>query len=577
MDFSLFKSGQEIDGKYIVEERIGRGAFGTVLRVKSKEDGHCYALKYCVGEDTDYERFKREMSLLDDLYLANVIRIVDSELNSSPPYYVMPLAEGSLEDRASFYRESEDNLLAVFIKVCNGVRGLHLHGCFHRDLKPENIIIVNGEPYVADFGIARLESRVTAGLTQTALGSLEYAAPEQFTAAGAKNADARSDIFSLGKLLYWLYTGRSPSHIDYELLPPKVKPIVRRSTMIEPGERFQSVDSLIDVLAYYRDARTAPTALPAPGKHEPAGFQKIAEAAVDAVQQRRPDASPLLRDLMDALRLNLTAIAPALEKAGEPDDLLVAAIDDSAPLVATFQAVVNQLSRMNANEEAITLFKAFSTILEGYNPEASFSGRLNDGLFDFFKFIGHELLVSYMALLIHHERWEAVADLVEERIYITNSRSDGGYLKDFRYAGDCVALLEYRNRRLNMRRLSVRADILNQRHTNSPLADLVPMALFTEADYFLYLRSAFTRSESDRSSLWWPWSALYSPRGSPRFMHEATRAKYALKLLRPLGVQDIATFRALFAERGRNFERMYGESLWSHPIAYVKPDGIGTE
>src|SRR4051812_23231906 len=111
---AMYEAGYIFDGKYEVQERIGKGGFGTVLRVKDVSDGQIYALKYCVGFDDDAERFRREMDILDDLYLENVVRIVESEINHSPPYYVMPLAEGSLWEAASQFRTDDITLLNCF-------------------------------------------------------------------------------------------------------------------------------------------------------------------------------------------------------------------------------------------------------------------------------------------------------------------------------------------------------------------------------------------------------------------------------------------------------------------------------
>jgi serine/threonine protein kinase len=576
--FNLFKAGDVIDKKHVVIERIARGGFGTVLKVKRLEDEAIYALKYCVGEDTDHDRFKREMEILEELHLEHVIRIVESELNHSPPYYVMPLAEGSLEDRVASFRQSEDALLDLFLKICRGIQGLHGRKCHHRDIKPQNILIIAGEPYIADFGIAKIETRFTTGITQTALGSFEYAAPELCTAEQARDADARSDIFSLGKLLYWLYTNRSPSHLDLDLVPGAARLIVRKATMIDVEKRYQNIECLISVIEFHRATLAEPVLLPAPRSNEPAGLQIAASAACDALSQRRPDAGPLARDFMDALFLNVKAIAPTYSQDGPHDEQLVAAIDESVTLVLEFQKVASAVARMNASEEALALYKGFRGILENFRLARGFSGHFRESDFDYYRFLGHELMACLFALLIRHDRWPIVSELVEDAIYVDNPENGETHMKGFEYASDFVFLLDHRNQRLKLQRLSLHADILNQRHTSTSLAELVPTDWLTDADFFLYLRSIFSNSEDDIQypKFWRPWSTIHSPPGSPRFLQEAVVKKYAQKLLRPLGVSDIEEFRALLAKRGRIVERMYNRGIWTHPVGAFKTETIGT-
>jgi hypothetical protein len=187
-------------------------------------------------------------------------------------------------------------------------------------------------------------------------------------------------------------------------------------------------------------------------------------------------------------------------------------------------------------------------------------------------------MACLFALLIRHDRWPIVSELVEDAIYVDNPENGEGHMKGFEYASDYVHLLDHCNQRLKLQRLSLRADILNQRHTSTSLAELVPTDWLTDADFFLYLRSIFSNEPDEMQfpKFWRPWSTIHSPRGSPRFLQEAVVKRHAQKLLRPLGVSDIERFRALLAEQGRIFERMYNRGVWTHPVGAFGPDTIGT-
>jgi hypothetical protein len=226
--------------------------------VEKLADGRHYALKRCRLAGPGLRRFAREVRLMERVRHPHVVPVLASDLRSSPPYFVMPLARGSLQDELPRLAGREDEALEIFRQVCLGVRAIHDSGIVHRDIKPANILrLPGGRIAVSDLGVAKLEARDTTALTQTraVIGTLAFLAPEQFLPAGSRRADARTDIYQLGKLLYQLLTGRSPALIEPDALPKGLAHILLRATSVNPDDRYRDLGEFLDALRYYRLAR----------------------------------------------------------------------------------------------------------------------------------------------------------------------------------------------------------------------------------------------------------------------------------------------------------------------------------
>jgi hypothetical protein len=145
------------------------------------------------------------------------------------------------------------------------------------------------------------------------------------------------------------------------------------------------------------------------------------------------------------------------------------------------------------------------------------------------------------------------------------------------YASEHLKLLDYRNRRLKLNRLSPHADILKERHETGTLAELSPWRAFQDADVFLYLRSVLEPDEFNLWKAWRPWSAILL--GScPAFLLEAVDGKKAIPLLEALNVPDIATFRSRLKERAGGLYEFFGSrNPFYHVFEGLDPDSIGTK
>ncbi|MCJ7681449.1 MAG: serine/threonine protein kinase [Candidatus Aminicenantes bacterium] len=204
-------------GKYEILEILGKGAMGIVYKAQDPDINREVAIKtihfeaaYGGGEEEEaHARFMREAQAAGKLSHPNIVTIYDVGREKSLTYIVMRLINGiSLQEmiatKSSFPSQEVTHL---FTQLCDALDYAHKHGIVHRDIKPANILIdENGQPFILDFGVARIGAST---MTQTGktLGTPSYMSPEQVM---GKKIDNRSDIFSLGVVLYEMLTGRRP-------------------------------------------------------------------------------------------------------------------------------------------------------------------------------------------------------------------------------------------------------------------------------------------------------------------------------------------------------------------------------
>ncbi len=202
--------------RYRIERELGQGGMATVYLAADLKHDRNVAIKVLKPELAAVlgaERFVTEIKTTAALQHPNILPLFDSGTADGFLFYVMPYVEGETL-RAKLDRETQvgvDESVKITAEIADGLDYAHRHGVVHRDIKPENILLHDGRPMVADFGIALAVSAAAGGrMTETglSLGTPHYMSPEQATAE--RNITPRSDIYSLGAVLYEMLSGNPP-------------------------------------------------------------------------------------------------------------------------------------------------------------------------------------------------------------------------------------------------------------------------------------------------------------------------------------------------------------------------------
>jgi eukaryotic-like serine/threonine-protein kinase len=266
---SVLPEGLQIAGRYRVRKLLGIGGMGAVYRVRDDELERDVALKLIrsdIGENPEaLERFRREIQLSSKVTHKNVLRVYDLGASEGIRYLTMQFVEG--EDLSTTLKRTgrlpTSRLIHIFRQILEGLFAAHEQGVIHRDLKPQNIMLdASDNVFVTDFGLAK--SLEQSGMTQTGVivGTPYYMSPEQVKGTPI---DHRSDIYSVGVILYQMSTGQLPftGSSPYEVmaqrlhavppaagrlnpdLPAHLGKILERCMVVDPAARYQTVSDVL--------------------------------------------------------------------------------------------------------------------------------------------------------------------------------------------------------------------------------------------------------------------------------------------------------------------------------------------
>jgi len=233
-------------GNYEILEEIGRGGMGVIYRARQRHSRRIVALKRMVSYQADsretLERFRREAEAAASLDHPNILPIYEvGQGEDGLPFFSMKYAAGgSLQKAGPALRNEPRQSVQLVAKVARAVQYAHEHGVLHRDLKPGNILLDgHGEPFVSDFGLAKwLDTSTDLTRTLTIFGTPGYIAPEQAKGPAAKLTPA-ADVYSLGAVLFDLFTGRPPFLGEHALA-------VIQQASEKPAPKLRSIAPTLD-------------------------------------------------------------------------------------------------------------------------------------------------------------------------------------------------------------------------------------------------------------------------------------------------------------------------------------------
>ncbi|GMU84478.1 MAG: hypothetical protein AMXMBFR47_43470 [Planctomycetota bacterium] len=312
-----------IPGYEIVREihRGGQGVVYEALQLSTKRPVAVKVMKQGpFATIADRARFEREVETLSRLNHPNIVAVHDAGVVSGVHYFVMNYVDGdALDDAVAAMRERSEASVAaivdVFVRVCDAVHAAHLRGIIHRDLKPSNIRVDRaGEPHVLDFGLAKSTGvEMDTAMTRTGqfVGSLPWASPEQIEGIPGK-VDLRTDVYSLGAILYQLLTGSPPIDIGSNLRDALDRIMFRepqRPSIVLSSSGGLRLDDELDTIA-----------LKCLSKDRDRRYQSAGELARDlrryrageAIEAKRDSAMYVLRKTLRRYRLRVSVAAAFL-------------------------------------------------------------------------------------------------------------------------------------------------------------------------------------------------------------------------------------------------------------------------
>ena len=269
--------GKRLDGRYQIESLVGMGGMANVYRGTDTRTGNAIAVKVLKEEFLDNEelvrRFKNESKAISILNHPNIVKVYDVSVTDRLQYIVMEYVDGItlkeyLKQRGGALTWKETVHFAT--QVLSALQHAHSKGIIHRDVKPQNIMLLaDGSIKMMDFGIARFSRAQSQTVSDKAIGSVHYISPEQ---AKGDKTDARTDIYSVGVMLYEMLSGKLPFDGDGAVsiaimqISDKAKPLAQVAPNVpealcqitekamekDPANRYQSAQEMLEAIEAFK-------------------------------------------------------------------------------------------------------------------------------------------------------------------------------------------------------------------------------------------------------------------------------------------------------------------------------------
>ncbi len=269
-------TGKRLDGRYEIHELIGVGGMAVVYRAYDTIDDRTVAIKILkdefLGNEDFIRRFKNESKAIAVLSHPNIVKVYDVSFGDRIQYIVMEYIDGiTLKEYLDQQKEVKwKEAIHFTVQILRALQHAHEKGIVHRDIKPQNIMLLqDGTIKVTDFGIARFSRGETRTMTDKAIGSVHYIAPEQ---ARGDLTDEKADIYSVGVMLYEMITGQLPFEADNAVsvaimqlqadprpprdinpaIPDGLEEITLKAMQKDPAQRYQSAAEMLQDIELFR-------------------------------------------------------------------------------------------------------------------------------------------------------------------------------------------------------------------------------------------------------------------------------------------------------------------------------------
>jgi hypothetical protein len=327
-----------------------------------------------------------------------------------------------------------------------------------------------------------------------------------------------------------------PEALPFDLRRKRITPYaLTEASEDKPRQREVLVKTLEAGLRLILAKLAAPAAAPDPVAN-----------ATNAITNRGSDQGSATRDAMRLLTDQIEALQPVPQRPTIADEVLMETLPKTVPIVAKFARLVDIAARHDSKEALLAAAKGIEPVLRGYYVSTRGGLSVVDNERGLSQVLGHELIVTLVAALIRHERWDRLQEFLAKTYVV--ELNQGPKTLGWAWFSSTVGTLLARQRRLNLRTAILHADLLRDRHSTGDLGPTAPFRDFLEADVFLFLATELVPEQAPTqggsSSSWTPWSAIHIERfHSLTFLHEVEA------VARCIGFTNAHEFRRRYTER----------------------------
>jgi hypothetical protein len=294
-----------------------------------------------------------------------------------------------------------------------------------------------------------------------------------------------------------------------------------------------------------------------------------------AIEEDKSNKVLIVRRDLKKLIDHLVDLAPEKISSGGTAQEMVDALNQTVEIVADFSKIAEIAAAMKDKVVLLEIFKWFGQIFDRYNISADFEGRISDGDFDYYRFIGHEMMTTLFAFLIREEDWDLIQLLLDTPIAIKFNRATSTPA-DVYYDFACQWLRGIEGLQRSMGKVTLHGYLLGERHKNGALSKIMPVNQFASADLFLYLHSEIAvRHDPLGRELWKPWSIM-SLKEYPLYLKRAEKITFALTLAKLFNQPTIDQLKSQLQEKVPAAKRLFTGTFWDLPIRHGDLKSIGT-
>lgn len=284
---------------------------------------------------------------------------------------------------------------------------------------------------------------------------------------------------------------------------------------------------------------------------------------------------PLYLEFLDIIYNDLEQIRPDFTKFKEIDEAILEQIKEGIPITYRFIEASDLVCQYSNIEAIKTVYHFFDKALKLYDIPDDYQGSYREIDFDGYKFLIFEMFVSFISLLIKYNKWQILGDILSEEFFIEKKR-DSKYVPFIKISKYVASLDDLRNKRLQLRRISVMGDLIKDRFENSDLAELVDHKKFMEADYFLFMRTVtHTENLEYLIDVWCHRSCIWLE-NIPSYIVRAESKKFLSELVKATGFSSEETFLDNFKMKHHFFVRCFKSSLKGDPLEFYDLNKIGS-